>query len=205
MILTVALRSVLSCVPSSALLLMSLCASSALAAPLEGTWVGVEESLGLEPSAHSTPPHAYVVTIHPGQFILTYDCETGRCTSNGRVVHLYFSTGIYSGLTQYVTEGYRPPGPRAQFVFDEKEPICARYGANAALGVWLEDGNSSIVEECFVPLSLHGLEPIAPVQPVNPPSQLPNTPQSPPYIPQPKFPFIPPGSIPPPPPKGQQY
>jgi hypothetical protein len=165
----------------------ALVASPVQAAPLEGTWVGVEASLSPTPS-----PHAYSVTAHGGTFTVAYDCGAARCTAT--VAPVEFAAG------QYAAGGFSPPGPYAIFIFVPYPDCRTRYGANAYLGLWTNTGSAPLIAECFAPPELR---PIGPsdrhLQRVYPPLR-PRNFNIPPYVRRPQLDFPPPGGPTPPPP-----
>ena len=158
----------------------TLVASPAQAAPLEGTWLGVEASLSPTPS-----PHAYSVTAHGGNFTVVYDCGGARCTAT--VAAVEFAAG------QYAAGGFSPPGPYGLFIFVPHSDCRTRYGARAYMGVWSNAGGPPFVAECFAPPAFRPIGPADRRPPRVDPPLRPGNFNIPPYLRRPQLVIPPPG------------
>ncbi len=174
-----------------ALLALSLGAAPAHADPLEGTWVGAQETLAPNPS-----PHSYNVSSHGGAITVIYDCASGRCTATLPVREF--------ALGQFVTGGFSPPGPRQYFLMLPNSACVSRYGANAMAGVWMNLGSGpSPITECFATEQILGPSSQSGQRPRNVTPLRVQAPRIPPYVLRQQF-VLPQTPSPPPPPKRPQ-
>ena len=127
---------------SICLLACWLFAGSALAdaAPLQGAWTGVNETIS---PANGVATQRVAADAAADTMSVTYSCGAGACTASGPQIPLA------GGQTLIAPNQAGLPAPF--FVISQSDPCASRFGQSARIGVWLTPRAAPVVSECLLP------------------------------------------------------